>query len=187
MKLGFYSTYVALWTFVAFQGLLIVALLQRLDKLRRLAERGSSLPIGSRAPEFFGVDQLDQQTGLESLYDRAGIILFLSPECPACKALADSLRTLSVELPPTLTICQGQRAACADLSEILGSSVKLIVDESGETARLYGVSGFPRGVVIDRNRRIRGYSYPRTIDELKRSFEESLAESGTEVEMPQVL
>jgi len=186
VNFGFYSTYVALWVLVIFQGFLIIALLQRLEKIRHLIERGSSLPIGSSAPEFSGVDQFDRETGLGSLDYRGGIILFLSPECPACMALADSLGPLAGELPPTIAVCQGEREACAALSKHFGPSVQVLNDQSGETAGLYGASGFPRAVVVDGKRKIRGYSFPRTVDDLKRVFSESLVEVATVDAVPHV-
>jgi len=117
VNFGFFSTYIALWLLVAFQGLLIVALLTKLESLRRLVERGASIPIGSRAPEFAGLDQFDKQTGLQAFDGRAGIILFVSPECSLCKGLLASIESPGHQsLPHTLMVCRGEKDACESVA-----------------------------------------------------------------------
>ncbi len=190
MRFGFPATYIALWAMVIFQGLLILALLQRLEKLRELIERGSfakdRLPIGSSAPEFFGTNQFGQQTGLGSLDGRGGVILFLSPDCSLCNALVGSIGALVNELPPIVAVCRGVAEACTAFSGQLGNAVQFLSDPSGETAALYGASAFPTAVVIDGSRKIRGYGHPKAVDDLKRTFAESLADHGDVPAVPEV-
>jgi AhpC/TSA family len=168
-----------------FQGLLILALLQRLEKLRELIERSSfakdRLPIGSSAPEFFGTDRFGQQTGLRHLDGRGGLVLFLSPDCLLCSALVGSIGALLNELPPTIVVCRGVAEGCTAFSTQLGHAVQFLSDASGETAALYGASAFPTAVVIDGSRKIRGYSHPKGVADLKRTFAESLAEQSEAV------
>jgi peroxiredoxin len=190
VSFGFSATYIALWAMVILQGLLILALLQRLEKLRELLERGSfakdRLPLGSNAPEFFGTSQFGRQTGLRSLDGRGGVILFLSPDCPLCNTLAGSIGALVNELAPTIAVCRGVAEACAVFSKQLGNAVEFLADPSGETAALYGVSAFPTAVIIDGSRKIRGYGHPKGVEELKRTFAESLAEHPDAAAVPEV-
>lgn len=115
--LGFSVTYIALWVVMLLQGLLILALLQRLEKLRQLIERGGSLgtrlPVGSSAPGFSGTDWFGKQTSLTDLDGRAGVVLFLSPSCSVCKGLAESIGSFADDLPPIIAFCLGEREACA--------------------------------------------------------------------------
>lgn len=182
MTFGFSATYIALWAMVIFQGLLILALLQQLEKLRELLERGSfakdRLPVGSSAPEFFGTDQFGQQCGVKHLDGRAGVILFVSPDCSLCNALVGAIGALVNELPPTIAVCRGGSEACKGFSTQLGPTVLFLCDPSGETAALYGASAFPTVVVIDASRKIRGYGHPKALEDLKRTFAESLTERG---------
>jgi len=190
MNLGFPATYVALWVLVVFDGLLILALLQRLEKLRQLIDHGGlakgRLPVGTAAPEFSGVDQFGQQVGLGNLDGRGGVILFLSPDCIACKALVDSIGSLADELPLTIALCRGEKEACAAFSTGLGPAIQLLPDPSGETAALYGASAFPTSVAIDRNLKIRNYGHPKAIEDLKRTFADSLARDGRVITGPEL-
>jgi peroxiredoxin len=175
VNFGFSSTYIALWVFVAFQGLLIVALLLKLESLRQLVERGASIPIGSRAPGFTGVDQFDKQTGLETFDGRAGIVLFVAPECSLCKALLTSIESQGHKsLPHTIMVCRGEKDPCWGVATRLSRTIPLIIDQSGEIAAAYGASTFPRAIVLDGEKKIRGYSYPKNIDDLRQAFEDSL-------------
>jgi peroxiredoxin len=179
VSFGFSATYIALWTLAILQGLLVLAVLQRLEKLRQSFESGnfvkSHLPPGSLAPQFSGGDQYGRQVGLENLNDPR-VILFLSPDCFVCKALVESIGSLAVDLPPTVGVCQGEREGCEAFSRRLGPTVGLLIDVAKETTALYGVITFPTAVVIDSQRKIRGYSHPKTVEDLKRAFDDSLAE-----------
>jgi AhpC/TSA family len=185
VNFGFSSTYIALWIVVVFQGLLIVALLHKLEKVRLLIERGTALPIGSDAPAFSGVDQAGRLIGLQDLAG-GGVILFLSPDCPLCKGLVNSISTLGKKLPRLIAICRGEGKPCSDIAMLLESQV--ILDEAGEIAASYGTTVFPRAVMLDSNKKIRGYSFPKTIDDLSKAFNESLgdgsAEPGSELPTP---
>jgi hypothetical protein len=180
MSFGFFPTYVALWIFVAFQGLMIIALLLKLENLRQLVERGASAPIGSRAPEFAGLNQFDQQTGLSIFDGLGGILLFLAPGCPLCERLLGSIdSSQGKELPKTLVLCRGDKDKCADVAKRLRRDVSMIVDQTGSVASSYGATAFPRAVIVDGDKKIRAYSYPRTADDLKRAFQGDLSESDT--------
>jgi hypothetical protein len=82
------------------------------------------------------------------------------------------------DLPPTIAVCRGEGEACKGFSLQLGATVRFLCDPSGETAALYGASAFPTAVVVDGSRKIRGYSHPKALDDLKRTFGESLEKLG---------
>jgi peroxiredoxin len=186
VNFSFSATYLALWLFVAFQGLLILALLLKLEKLRQLIERGSSLPIGTNAPDFASVDQAGQQTSLATLRD-GGILLFLSADCPSCKGLIHSIASLGSLSLRTIAVCLGEKESCADLSRHLGSSIPVIFDQSGKIATAYGASVFPRAVIVDDKKKVRGYGYPRNVDDLEAAFRDSFENCETRISEPSLV
>jgi hypothetical protein len=180
MNFGLFATHIALWIVVAFQGLMIVALLLKLEKLQQLVERGASAPIGSLAPEFTGRSQFDQETSLSMFDGRGGILLFLAPGCSLCERLLGSIDTSQdMGLPKMLVVCRGDKDRCAGVVKRLGRDVAMIVDHTGTIASTYGATVFPRAVIVDGHKKIRGYSYPRTADDLRRAFQDDLSESDT--------
>lgn len=182
MNFSFSATYLGLWAVVTFEGLLVLAVLQQLAKLRQVIEQGNfgpkdRLPIGSIAPEFTETDRdSGAQIGIQHLYGRGGLILFLSPDCSTCKALVDSLgRVLKDELPYTLAFCVGGGQSCARLLARLGSGVHPILENAAETAARYRISGFPTAIAVDGKRKIRGYGHPSDVEGLKRFFTRTLS------------
>lgn len=165
---------------MAFQGLMIIALLLKLEAVRQLVERGASIPIGSPAPDFAGTDQFDEQTGLSKFDGRGGIVLFVAPDCSLCKNLLASIDSSAAKvLPHWIVVCRGDKYPCGGVAERLGRSVSLIIDQSGSVAAAYGAASFPRAVIVDGQKKVRGYSHPRTVDDLRRAFDESLSEPET--------
>jgi len=195
MNFGFVPSYVALWALVLFQGLLVLAVLQKLEELRQLAERGGLtrddwLPAGSPAPQVTGLDfRSGRPVSSRDLDGRGGLILFLSPECSVCKGLADSLRQPATDgLPPIIAFCQGSGKACATFAARLGYDIPLVLDEVRETATSYRVSGFPTAVVVDSQHRIRGYGNPENVEAIRRLVARSqaggLGEAGSKAKSP---
>jgi hypothetical protein len=195
MSFNFLASYIAIWVLVLFQGLLVLALLRQLAELRRLLEVGGlqgvdRLPVGSLAPDFAGFDlRSGRQVSGQSLSGTGGVMLFLSPECTVCKGLADSLRPPAVnDLPPTFVFCQGGERACARFVKRLGPGVHLLVGGAEEVATRYRVTGSPTAVVVDGERKVRGYGHPQNVEDLKRLVTGSLSAgptgARTEVEPP---
>jgi hypothetical protein len=186
MRFSFAPTYVALWIAVICEGLLILAILQRVEMLRRLMEGGQIVdrrpPLGSSAPE---IDLSGERIGLESLDGKGALILFLSAECSVCKVLVEALSSVSDDLPPMIVSCRGDREGCAAFSARLGPAFRILADPSGEATFRYGVSTFPTAVVVSENRIIRSYSHPKNVGELKKAFIDGLVNDaglGTQAE-----
>lgn len=177
MGFSFSATYVALWSLAIFQGLLILSLLQQLTKIRALAEGtkpiGDWLPVGYAAPGFESADQL--KNGWGHLDPSELVVLFLSAGCAACQELLNDIGRRSHTVPQILAVCQGGNA-CAKVVAQLASNIPLVVGEGEQTARQYHVSRFPTAVVVDRERKIRGYGHPSNAAELERIFRDSLGE-----------
>lgn len=187
MKLDFLASYIVLWVLVLFQGLLVLALLRQLAQLQRLVERGGLLgegwlSTGSQAPEFVGRDfRTGRHISSSDLEGRGGVLLFLSPECAICKQLANNLSLLTANgLPPVIVFCQGGEQACARLMKGLDLRVPLVCGDAEDIASRYGVQGSPTAVIVDRERKVRGYGHPANVEDLMRLLSNSLNESSGE-------
>jgi hypothetical protein len=185
MSVGFSSSYIALWALAIFQGLVVLAILQRLEKVQLLASKReiseNRLPIGSQAPEFASVKHpnTNRELGVRDLAERGGMLLFLSSDCPTCKALVDRLvRFAQDSLPPIIALCQGREQSCDRFSKRLEGIVPLVVDGAADTAARYGASGFPTAVVVDRELKIRGYGHPKDVREIRDLWSRSSAEGS---------
>jgi hypothetical protein len=176
----FSISYIAIWILVLFQGFLALALLRRLEELRNLIrqtwgagaeediQEADSLPTGSKAPGFKGVDaRTGKSVGIHNL-DRGGVLLFLSSECRLCRGLAESFRQYPLdELPPIIAVCRGGIEALKVFGKRLREDIPLISEGVDEIAKLYHVSGYPTSVVIGPARIIRGYGNPADVEGLR--------------------
>lgn len=174
---------------VIVQGLLILAVLQRLEKLHQLIERGrlhgDRLALGTSAPEFSGVDQLGKPISVQDFEAVGSLVLFLSPDCSVCTTLVDSI-AIADDLPRTVVVCRGETDRCTAFLTRLPTGVRLLSDPSGAAATRYGVSAFPTAVVVDGNRKIRGYGHPKNVGELKRAFADGLVDNTGLGAMPEL-
>ena len=175
MSSPFITSYIAVWILVVFQGLIVLALLRELTELRQKLEAGAfqnddRLPIGSLAPDFTAVDVRSKKTvGLQTLTGTGGAILFLTPHCGVCKDLANSLRPPALDgLPPIIVFCQGSDSACARVFERLDPKAFTVNYQAEQIASRYHVTGSPTVVLVDSERKIRGYGNPEHLEDLKK-------------------
>jgi hypothetical protein len=172
MNVGFTVSYVGLWILVAFQGLLVVAVLTQLAELRRLAAKGAlpeedRLRLGSPAPAFSGLDLRSRRTITGERFDgRGGVLLFVSPDCSTCHGLADAVRQADPSwLELLVVVCQGGEAACTRFLERFGPGVRVLI-EAGQTADLYRVSSVPTAVAVDGRGMVRAEGHPSSLEDL---------------------
>jgi len=175
---SFMASYAALWVFVVFLSLVAVGLLREVTIMKRsLSQAGlrgdAPLVIGSRAPMFSAVDaRLGRVVTNRVLDGQTTAVLFLSPGCSICRRLAYSLEGfMEANSISVLAVCKGDLHNCEEFLESLSTQVPLILDPRSEVSELYGISSYPVAVIVDADRRIRGYGYPRDA----RSFQEFVA------------
>ena len=190
----FHISYIAVWVLVLFQGFLTLALLRRLEELRDLIKqsRGGELeesfqeddplPVGSKAPEFAGLDaRSGKPIGIHNL-DGGGVLLFLSSECRLCRGLAESLGQYPLNgLPPIIAVCRGEKDAATFFGKRLSEDISIMSEGAEETAKLYHVSGYPASVVIGPGRTVRAYGQPNDVESLRDLLERSLSKDSTKV------
>lgn len=173
--MSFVASYVGLWLLTVFLTLIAIGLLREITVLKRsLGEQGfameAPLVIGSRAPNFSAVrvGSGRKESG-DILRGRASLVVFISPQCATCLRLVHRLQSVpGVDFFSVVTVCKGNDNDCSGFLDPLGSGAALLLDTDGEVAKLYGVSGYPAVVVVDADRRVRGYGQPGDT----RAFEE---------------
>lgn len=133
-------------------------------------ENEDRLPIGSEAPEFTCIDvRSGQLVTLQTVGHTGGVILFLTPDCNLCRNLANSLRAPALsDLPTVIVFCQGSERGCSTFYERLDPKGYLLHKGSEQVATLYHVTGSPTAVILDGERRIRGYAHPQDLEDLKK-------------------
>jgi thiol-disulfide isomerase/thioredoxin len=182
VNFSFVAGSIVLWVFVVFQGLLTLYLLRQLASLHDLIRMGgitAKLPLGSGAPEFTGIDKRSgRKVSLQSLDGQGGLILFVSPECPVCVGLIEGIQQLGAKtFPHIVAFCPGGEQACAKFATQLNSDAELLLEGVEEAATRYRVTSYPTAVVIDEQRKIRGYSHPANARELETLIAQSLREN----------
>ncbi len=183
MDFGFYSSYVALWIWVIFQGLLTLFIFRQVLELEKRAKNvvgladGKAL-VGTRAPKFSGVDSVSGRRVDLNIFDgRGGVILFLSAHCSICRSLSKTLQDGLVEsLPPMVGICTGDTKAAMKLQKYLAPQIPLLLDGAEDAVSAYKVSGYPTAVVLDSKRIVRGYHGVNSADDIKRLVASSAAD-----------
>lgn len=175
MGFSFSLSYAALWGVAIFQGLVLLALLRKVSELEQAARKGillqgeDRLPLGSRAPEFDGIDEHSGQAVSSRLFsDEGGILVFLAADCVVCKGLARSLAGVAQGLlPGAVVFCVGREQACIRLAKRAGTNFPVVLRGADEAALRYRISSFPAVVALDKNRNITGYGHPETAEDIE--------------------
>jgi peroxiredoxin len=182
---SFMASYGALWVLVVFLALVAIGLLREVTIMKRsLSQAGlrgdAPLVIGSRAPRFSAVDARSGRVVTSRVLDgQTAAILFLSSGCAICRHLAYSIEGLiESNSISVLAVCKGDRHDCEQFLKSLSTRVPLVLDPRSEVSELYGISSYPVAVIVDADRRIRGYGYPRDARTLQEFVASALREDG---------
>lgn len=182
MGFEFYSSYVALWIWAIFQGLLTLATFRQVLELEKRSRNWKGMPggeslVGARAPEFSGDDLRSGRPINVNIFEgQGGVILFLAAYCSACRRLAKSLQGVSLgSLPPIVASCTGDEKETLKLGKRLGPQIPLLLDGAGDTAYLYRVSSYPTAVILDGECRIRAHSGISSAEDVQQLLARSAA------------
>lgn len=91
------------------------------------------------------------------------LVHFWATWCPVCRVEQDSIDNIAADRPViTVATTSGERDEVAAYLQAQGLSMPVLMDESGDIARRWGVNGVPATFVIDADGNIRyagkGYS-----------------------------
>lgn len=182
MDFGFYSSYVALWIWVIFQGLLTLAIFRQVLELEKRAQNSGALAagkalVGTRAPKFSGTDsRTGQPLNLNVFNGQGGVILFLTAHCSVCRNLSKNLQDgVLASLPPIVGICTGETKGAVRLGKRLATQIPLLLDGAEDAASVYKVSSYPTAVVLDAERRVLAHSGIGSPEDLKRLVDLTIA------------
>jgi hypothetical protein len=170
MSFGFVSSYVALWIWAVFQGVLTLFVLRQVVELEKKSGIGKreSL-VGAVAPRFSGIDFHSGKPLDNAIFaGRGGVILFFASYCSICRSVATSLkRSLPADLSPMIAFCTGNERESEKFGNRLGSQIPLSLRGAEDVAKLYQVSSYPTAVIVDQELKIRDHRAIGGAEELR--------------------
>lgn len=117
---------------------------------------GASAParIGSRAPSLTFPDLDGRPTRLASFRGSPTLVLFWNPGCGFCSRMLDDLKAWEADppegAPKLLLISTGD----AETNRAMGLQAPVVLDQSFDAGRAFGVSGTPSAILLDARGRI---------------------------------
>ena len=172
MDLSFGWSYFVLWFLVLAQGVILLALLNELERLKAAApERPAPQALIARPapPIRFKEARTHTERGLDVLDARPGVLLFLTSTCGACRRLALGLASLPTSNPNVLVIWQDAPV------DTLDPRLHCCVDEADHVARTYGIDQFPTAVLLDDRRVVLGLTNPADVEQLYKLIDGGIA------------
>lgn len=159
----FYLSYAALWILVILHSLILLGVVRIIYQLQQngVVDRNTSISIGQEAPVFSAKDLSGISIGNVDFAGRLTALLFVSPDCPACKEiLEDDMAYLSRKAQGNLiVICQADHENCKRLIEQYELSLPVVADDDEQIGRLFNITSIPTTVLINDNR-IQSYGQP---------------------------
>lgn len=121
------------------------------------------LVTGSIAPAFEGRNVIADGITRSSFFRGQRLALvFVSPSCSSCEAIADELKSYQRQSgSELLLLCRGSEGHCADFVRSNFGEVRAILDEEGTVAGRYKVTSTPTAVLLDQDGKILRYGFPR--------------------------
>lgn len=108
------------------------------------------------APPFAGATVDGRAFSLEQLRGQPALVHFWATWCPICELEHGALAALAEDAPViTVAMQSGSAAEVASYLRRQGLTLPVVVDEQGELARVYGVTGVPASFVLDRTGAVR--------------------------------
>jgi peroxiredoxin len=106
--------------------------------------------IGEPAPPIELPDLEGRTVNLAGFKDKATLVLFWNPGCGFCQGMLDDLKALEADppkgAPRLLVVSHGT----VEVNKAMGLRSPVVLDQTLDTGRVFGVSGTPSAVLIDR-------------------------------------
>ena len=178
----FLVSYWLLWVLVAFQALVLLALVRAVYSLQQSrgslpgAESGAS---GPPMPAFAAADLNGHAIDSKSFSGRKTALLFVSTKCISCRLTLHDLDAVrSKGQGNVVVVCHAPRDECHRMAEEHDLRVQVIADEGNRLGELFGITAVPTAVLVDEDLRLASYGHPMSADEV----DELLAAESTDRE-----
>lgn len=177
------ASYVGLWLVVVIQAIVLLELLRQIGILRQrmppepgalLTDEG--LPRGATAPSFT-VHDVETGAIIPHLRDRSRmtLLVFLSPSCAGCHALAPELRRFARDYEKEIAVavvCPGSSEECAQYRRRYALEFPVVADPDHAISRSFKVQRTPSATMIDDLGRVRIHGIPNNRQHLEGLLEE---------------
>ncbi len=141
--------------------------LAALKPLRRV-ERPEGLPVGTRAPSFSLPDLSGRSVSLEDFAARRLLLVFGSPQCPACQEMYPHLRAFAEGHPEVavVMVSLGTAEESRRVAEEQGFGFPVLMGDEA-VVQAYRVPGVPFAYGIDGEGVIRSGGFAGTQEEIE--------------------
>ena len=173
------STVEILWTALlcgvaSFQAIAILVLMRKVASIQRLVEVGgvtltNPFTDHESAPDFEAVTLASNALVRSAdLHGEHRVLLFLSPTCRECAAIAEGLANARADFLRSLVIYwDGTLRECERFARLpFESTVTVLRKADHNVSGLYRVRAFPAAVLIDKSWRVTGFRYPSDLSQV---------------------
>jgi len=166
--------FLLIWAVVAVEAVVLLAVLRLTVRLK--AEMHEAMPdvvkhdrpAGGTEVEFEATDLSTGATLRSSeLRGAPAALLFTTPherEGGRAEWLLDTIAGLRTRGEGRLwVLCEGSRAACSELSRLVGADVPVLLDREGKIRGRFLVTATPAAVLLDSEARVAQYGMPEPV------------------------
>jgi peroxiredoxin len=148
---------------------------------QRPAEAAEAPQQRAEAPLFSLPDLQDAEVRLEEvLADRPALLVFWATWCSYCRAEIPALNKLQAEHRDEISLLainiQESGAKVGSFAEKEGITYRILLDSDAQVTNLYGITGIPSLILIDRQRRIHYQGH--VVEEAEAKLSELLGEDA---------
>lgn len=174
MTTSFLLGYGMLWLIVLAQGILVLALLGRLnehDRPRRSRMPEGLLP-GTTVPPFVAKDLVSgRTTTATSFVGQRFVVVFVTPECSTCRQIARNIHRVTDSWQVLLCCCAPSALCRGRLNPPAHDRIVFASDPDNEVAGSFDVTQFPTIVAVDAQGSVLTYMHPRSISDALKTLD----------------
>jgi len=164
--------FVALWVLLLAQSAMLVVLSRHMRKLicelDHMPDVASVGPaIGATAPEIKVADITGKILSLGGIAARKRLLLFLSLDCPACRAALREVKEVPSDTAQVFLLWSASWERTRDLAEEYQIELPIVADKDRHLWRPFNVASVPFAVVVDELGRVTAKAYAHRAEQLK--------------------
>lgn len=128
------------------------------DEIERLRHpRKETIEIGSSAPDFVLNNLLGEKVSLSDYEGMDLLLIFFSPECPACQVDIPNWKSLIALESDTLHVLGITEADSEETESFMSSyalDFEVVIDQEGGVKQIYMCESVPQKILIDQDGRV---------------------------------